>query len=95
MDGTLKFSAGYFNIFQRKRTVEDWPYCVTVYGCIPMSKFTWAHETIISIFLFLKIRVQIHKYQGRCHLGWLMGANTPIDVEIDPIAPTSDVDNSA
>ena len=39
--------------------------------------------------------VQIHKYQGRRHLGRLMGATTPTDFEKDPIPPTFFVDNSA
>jgi len=40
---------------KRKRSVEDWPYCQVLYGCIPLSKFTWVPENVLSVLLFLKI----------------------------------------
>jgi len=45
----------YRKWIKRKKTVEDWPYCQVLYGCIPLSKFTWLPETLITVLLFLKI----------------------------------------
>jgi len=45
----------YRKWIKRKKTVEDWPYCVTLYGCIPISKFNWLPESFVTVMLFFKI----------------------------------------
>jgi len=45
----------YRKWIKRKKTVEDWPYCVTLYGCIPISKFKWLPESFVTVMLFFKI----------------------------------------
>jgi len=45
----------YRKWIKRKKTVEDWPYCQVLYGCIPLSKFKWLPESLLTVLLFLKI----------------------------------------
>lgn len=45
----------YRKWIKRKKTVEDWPYCQVLYGCIPLSKFKWLPESFLTVMLFFKI----------------------------------------